>query len=204
MTAFVLAGGKSSRMGQDKAFLELHGKLLIDHAIEQAKIADEVFIVGPKAMFSAFGRIVEDRYPEAGPLGGIHAALAHSRTELNLVLGVDMPFVTAGFLEYLCETARKNTALVTVPRQKERLQPLCAVYRKNFVETAETALKAGNHKVDALFATVQTSFVDLKQEPVVSMGLPPEMFDNINSPQDYERAKGVSAPKSKWKQARQS
>src|SRR6185312_10007245 len=130
VNAFIIAGGKSSRMKQgpempssSKAFLAVDGRFLIEHAIQQARVADEIYIVGPKDKFSAYGRVVLDIFPDAGPLGGIHAALKRTRAELNLILPVDMPFLKRDFLLYMLETALKNTALVTVPRMNGRLQP---------------------------------------------------------------------------------
>src|SRR3954470_6285188 len=110
----------------DKAFLSLDGRFLIEHAIYQARVADDIYIVGPKEKFSAYGRVVLDIFPDAGPLGGIHAALKKTRTDRNLFLPVDMPFLKREFLLYLLEVALKNSATVTVPRMNGRLQPLCA------------------------------------------------------------------------------
>ena len=102
VTAFVLAGGKSSRMGSDKAFLRLGDETLLSQALKlTSAVVSEVCIVGDAKKFAAFGRVVEDVYRERGPLGGIHAALSGSTTELNLMLAVDLPFVTPAFLQYL-------------------------------------------------------------------------------------------------------
>src|ERR1039458_8060619 len=93
VTAFVLAGGKSSRMGSDKAFLQLGDETLLSHALKVAgTVAGEVRIVGDAKKFAAFGQVVEDVYRERGPLGGIHGALSNSATELNLMLGVYLLF----------------------------------------------------------------------------------------------------------------
>src|SRR3954468_10899834 len=100
----------------DKAFLSIDGRFLIEHAIYQARVADDIFIVGPKDKFSAYGRVVLDVFLDAGPLGGIHAALKRTRTELNLILPVDMPFLKREFLVYMLDVTLKNSALVTVPR----------------------------------------------------------------------------------------
>ena len=117
VTAFVLAGGKSSRMGSDKAFLRLGDETLLSQALKLASaVVSEVWIVGDAKKFAAFGRVVEDVYRERGPLGGIHAALSSSTTELNLMLAVDLPFVTPEFLQYLLLRARESGAMVTVPR----------------------------------------------------------------------------------------
>src|SRR5258705_3897791 len=90
---FVLTGGKSSRMGADKAFLEFDGRTLLERALEvMHEACDEVAIVGDPAKFGSYGVVVPDLYPGCGPLAGIHAALLHSSAELNMVLAVGMPF----------------------------------------------------------------------------------------------------------------
>jgi molybdopterin-guanine dinucleotide biosynthesis protein A len=106
MAAFILAGGRSSRMGADKAFLELAGKPLIVRAVELAReTVPEVKIVGDPQKFGAFGPVIDDVYRNRGPLGGIHAALTSSEAEWNLILAVDLPFVAVQFLKYLLTRA---------------------------------------------------------------------------------------------------
>lgn len=184
-----------------KAFLAVDGHFLIEHAIQQARVADDIYIVGPKDKFSAYGRVVLDIFPDAGPLGGIHAALKRTRAELNLILPVDMPFLKRDFLMYLLDVALKNTALVTVPRMNGRLQPLCAVYRKGFVDAAEAALNDGKHKVDVLFVPQSTAYIDVDSPAMKHLGFETGMFDNINSPDDYERAAKRKVPWSRVKRA---
>lgn len=186
-TAFILAGGKSSRMGRDKAFLQLRDETLLAHALKlSAAITKEVKIVGDATKFSAFGRVVEDVYPNRGPLGGIHAALSTSSTDLNLMLAVDLPFVGADFLQYLLARARESTAIVTLPRAAGGLQPLCAVYRRPFAEIAEEALRNGRNKIDSLFAKAGTCVIE--DDELVRAGFSPEMFRNLNTPDDLEKA----------------
>src|ERR1700733_6553877 len=99
LTVFILAGGKSTRMGRDKAFVEYEGRTLLARALEVARsVTPEVYIVGKREKFGRFARVVEDIFPDCGPLAGIHAALRASQTELNLILAVDMPFVSWAFL----------------------------------------------------------------------------------------------------------
>jgi molybdenum cofactor guanylyltransferase len=186
-TAFILAGGKSSRMGRDKAFLQLRDETLLAHALKlSAAITKEVKIVGDATKFSAFGRVVEDVYPNRGPLGGIHAALSTSSTDLNLMLAVDLPFVGADFLQYLLARARESTAIVTLPRAAGGLQPLCAVYRRPFAEIAEEALRNGRNKIDSLFAKAGTCVIE--DDELVRAGFSSEMFRNLNTPDDLEKA----------------
>ena len=187
VTAFVLAGGKSARMGTDKAFLETSGRSLLANALELARgVATEVRIVGDAAKFSTFGVVVEDVYRDRGPLGGIHAALASSETELNLILGVDLPFVSGDFLRYLIAAANGSDALVTVARVGTYYEPLCAVYRARFAGIAETALAANCNKVDALFSGVATRVVT--GEELTRNGFSTSMFRNLNTIADWKKA----------------
>jgi molybdopterin-guanine dinucleotide biosynthesis protein A len=187
VTAFVLAGGKSSRMGRDKAFLELEGRTLLSWALEAAHaVTASTWIVGSAAKFAAFGPIVEDAYSGRGPLAGIHAALSGSATNLNLILAVDLPFIQSDLLQYLIAQARESPAVVVVPRTEEGLQPLCAVYRRQFAEAAEASLRAGKNKIDSLFAEVDTRVIE--PEELELNGFRQEMFRNLNTEQDWKAA----------------
>jgi molybdopterin-guanine dinucleotide biosynthesis protein A len=188
VTGFVLAGGKSSRMGQDKALMQLGGQTLLAHALERAQAATgNAWIVGSTEKFAAFGRVVEDVYPGSGPLAGIHAALSGTRTQLNLITAVDMPFLQLNFLKYLITQARASKAVVVVPRVGGGWQPLCAVYKKNFAEVAQRSLSAGKNKVDSLFAEVQTLVIE--QAELERNGFGEAMFRNLNTEQDWQEAK---------------
>src|SRR4051812_37835113 len=179
-------------MGQDKAFIPVDGRMMIDHAILQAhSVADEIFIVGPKEKFGAFGRIVKDIFEDCGPLGGLHAALSRSRTNLSLVLAVDMPFIAPDFLKLLVDQAKASRATVTVARAGGGLQPLCAVYTKDFLPLTQAALESGNYKIDPLFPKTSTHIVDLAQHAEFD----PAMFQNINSPDDLAKTKLPAAGK---------
>src|ERR1700677_3288499 len=139
LTAFVLAGGKSTRMGADKAFVGYDGRTLLARALDLARsVTPDVRIVGSPEKFAPFAPVVEDIFRDCGPLGGIHAALQSSGTELNLMLAVDTPFVSWAFLQYLRSQARNApAATVIVPRSDGARQPLCAIYRREFAVVAE-------------------------------------------------------------------
>jgi molybdopterin-guanine dinucleotide biosynthesis protein A len=187
VTGFVLAGGKSSRMGCDKALLELAGHSLLQRAIGLASsVTKEVRIIGDPAKYAAFGAVIADIYSERGPLAGIHAALAYSSTGLNLILATDLPFVEGPFLRYLIATAQATDAVVIVPQVGRYFEPLCAVYRKQFGEFAEAALSKGKNKVDALFAEAPTRIVT--DQEIVGAGFTPAMFRNLNAPSDLQQA----------------
>jgi molybdopterin-guanine dinucleotide biosynthesis protein A len=184
---FVLAGGKSSRLGSDKAFLKLGGRTLLERAIEVMREAcDEVAVVGDAAKFSNYGIAVPDRYPGCGPLAGIHAALLHSSAELNLIMAVDMPFVSRELLTFLLITAAASEAMVVVPRVGGRSQPLCAVYRRPFAALAEEALRTGKYKIDASFDGVAVRVIG--EEELGRAGFSERMFFNVNTTDDLRAA----------------
>jgi molybdopterin-guanine dinucleotide biosynthesis protein A len=188
VTAFILAGGKSTRMGTDKAFVMLEGRTLLARMLELARsVSADVRIVGDHAKFAPFAPVVEDVFPECGPLAGIHAALRASPTDLNLMLAVDVPFVSAAFLKFLIARASHSAATATVAHTIEGWQPLCAVYRRAFADSAENALRAARYKIDALFAKTQMQVIE-KEELEVA-GFSAKLFRNLNTPQDLADAR---------------
>ncbi len=174
-------------MGRDKAFLKLGGRTLLDRAMELANtVAPTVRVVAPQEKFLTIARTIEDVFPDCGPLGGIHAALTCTSAELNLVLAVDSPFVESDFLTYVIAQASQVSALVTVPEAGNRRQPLCAVYRRDFLEVAEQALKKNKNKIDALFADVETRVI--AEPEITRMGFSAKMFQNLNTPEEFAKA----------------
>jgi molybdopterin-guanine dinucleotide biosynthesis protein A len=187
VAAFILAGGKSSRMGTDKAFVVLNGQTLLERALELARsVTSNVYIVGSPEKFAAFAPVVEDAFPECGPLAGIHAALRASSAQVNLILAVDVPFASAELLRYLLARARESAAVAFVPKAGG-WQPLCAVYRREFSEVAEPALRDGRYKITTLFDSVETETID--QQELEAAGFSGEMFRNLNTPADLEWAR---------------
>ncbi|MGH9512848.1 MAG: molybdenum cofactor guanylyltransferase [Terriglobales bacterium] len=185
LTAFVLAGGKSTRMGRDKAFLKLGNEMLVDRALSVARsVTENVWIVGDPAKFGAYGSVLEDIYPGRGPLGGIHAALIHSQAEFNLMIAVDTPFLETRFLEFLVEEAHRSSAMATVPRTGGHYHSVCAVYRREFAAVCEEALIREQNRIDALFANVRV----ISEEEIARLGFNPDMFRNLNTPEEWEQA----------------
>lgn len=185
LTAFVLAGGKSTRMGRDKAFLPWADGTLLSHALKLlAAVTTDVRIVGDQQKFAGLGTVIEDIYRDRGPLGGIHAALSSTTTNLNLMLAVDLPLIEARFLQFLVARAEDTDAVVTVPRVDGISQPLCAVYRREFAPTAEQALQAGKNKIDALFAKVKTQIIE--PDDFIHAGFAAAMFRNLNTPEEWQ------------------
>lgn len=187
ISGFVLAGGKSSRMGRDKCLLRLGGRTLLESALEKVRaVAERVCIVGSRPDLAQYAAILPDIYADCGPLGGIHAALFGAPGDLNVMLAVDMPFVPVAFLKKMLAAAVSSKAVVTYPLTGDGYQPLCAVYRREFFRTAEDALKARRYKIDPLFSCVPSRAI--LQDELKDWGFDAAIFTNLNSPHDFEQA----------------
>lgn len=135
-------------MGQDKALLLLHGRPLIEYALEKLRALNfSPRIVGSRPDLAAYAPIIPDTHPHAGPLGGIQAALAVTDEEQNLFLPVDLPLLPVQFIRWLIERAELTRALATIPHLLGRPQPLCAVYSNALLPHLNAALAAGEAKV---------------------------------------------------------
>jgi molybdopterin-guanine dinucleotide biosynthesis protein A len=192
VTIAILAGGKSSRMGTDKAFTEFRGITMLRRSLDLARsVTQNVCIAGSEQKFGRYAPVVEDEIPDCGPLGGIHAALRSSHTDFNLILAVDMPFVSRSFLQYLISQAPTQPhVLAVVPRCNGRWQPLCALYRRPFAIAAQQALRMGRNKIDLLFDSKSTQSIE--QRELETAGFSADVFRNINTPEQLLAGKGAA------------
>jgi molybdopterin-guanine dinucleotide biosynthesis protein A len=188
LSGFVLAGGKSTRMGQDKAAVTLNGLTLLQHALAALReVCRDVAILGKCELYGSLGPVYEDIFPGCGPLGGIHTALSNSQTPLNLIIAVDTPFLSPDFLSYLADRAIDSSAIVTTPEIDEYTQPLCTVYSLDFRSIAEQALRQGNYKIVPLFPKDRTLVI--KEAELRQFAFATDMFENLNTPEDLARAR---------------
>ncbi len=172
-------------MGADKALLLFRGRPLVEHALAVLRsVCPQATIVGEPEKFSRYGSAIPDVFPNCGPLGGIHAGLKQSSSDLNLFLAVDMPFVSAELLALLFRAAERSDAAVVVPHAKRGFQPLCAVYRRSFAAVAEEALRAGKYKIDAAFARASVRVIEAAE--LEAAGFSERIFLNVNTPEDWE------------------
>ncbi len=206
MNAFVLAGGQSTRMGRDKALLELHGRPLIEHALDKLRVLGfSPFIAGSRPDLAAFAPVLPDLHPTAGPLAGIEAALNASNSEQNLFLAVDLPFLPIEFLRWMIDRVDKTNAFATIPLLQARPQPLCAVYSKALLPHIEGALDVGDGKVmraieRAAGATSQIIDSFDLESIAASQSWPQPIplhrwFHNLNTPADFEKAALEQSPR---------
>jgi molybdenum cofactor guanylyltransferase len=200
---FVLAGGKSSRMGQDKALIRFNGEPLISRALKQLKsVANTVRIAGNRDDLERFAPALPDRWKDCGPLAGIHASLSASSSDWNIFLPVDMPLLPPSFLQWMLNRVRQTGALATLPTIAGIPQPLVAVYHRALLPGLEASLKSGARKTINVIFTVaeraggRSQPVDIFSVERVSAsgqflnietGLPVyQWFRNMNTPQDIE------------------
>lgn len=189
IAGFVLAGGKSSRMGEDKALLTLDGQALLQraaHLVGAATGANAV-IIGARRDGFADCAFVSDDWPEAGPLGGIATALRVTSADWNLIVACDMPYLTRAWLEFVVGRAHASTADVVLAENNGGLEPLCAMYHKRSEGALWVALERGMRKVTEVLQTLNLDRIQLAEWQVFdASGC---LFKNVNSPADYEEAK---------------
>jgi molybdopterin-guanine dinucleotide biosynthesis protein A len=187
---FVMAGGQSSRMGRDKALLELEGVPLVVRAARLVEsVTGAAAVIGQPETFRALHlRAIADDWPGAGPLGGIATALRATEAPWNLVVACDLPYLTKEWLEFLVGRALASQADSVVPMSERGAEPLCAMYHKRCESAVWLALDRGTRKVTDCLAGVHVEHIEQAEwKGFDSEGL---LFKNINSAQDYEEAKG--------------
>jgi molybdopterin-guanine dinucleotide biosynthesis protein A len=199
VNAFLLAGGRSTRMGRDKALLELEGRPLIGHAAEKLRaLGFPPRIAASRPDLSSFADVIPDRYLDSGPLGGIEAALTVSDAEQNLFLPVDLPLLPVRFLQWMVERVAVTHAVATIPRVHGRPQPLCAVYGRGLLPYVRVSLDAADRKVMRVVehaAEAAGERIDSFDVESVASALSWETdvplhrwFENLNTPRDFEKA----------------
>ena len=132
--------------------------------------------------------LISDFIPGRGPLGGIYSGLRATRTEFNMFLACDLPFVSARLLRFVIERAVVGEADVTVPESRDgEYQPLCAVYRKRALPAIRASLARGQNKVMRFFRYIQCCVISWAE--LAGEGFPAWVFDNMNTPEEYQAVK---------------
>jgi molybdopterin-guanine dinucleotide biosynthesis protein A len=208
VNAFILAGGQSTRMGRDKALLQVGGEALVERMSEAlCGMGMNPRICGSRPDLARFAEVVPDNFPLCGPLGGIEAALTVSESDLNLFVPVDLPCVPPGFLRWMMGRSERSRALATIPHYAGRPQPLCAVYSRRLLEGLRGFLASGNLRVmvavrqSARKLGESTDEFDVESVAATSPAEwpsdsgPAAWFTNVNTPADYQALQAMSGAK---------
>jgi molybdopterin-guanine dinucleotide biosynthesis protein A len=184
VTGVILAGGKSSRMGSNKALLPYRGGRFIEAIHRQlAGLFDEVLVVtNTPEQYDFLGcRMVPDIYRDMGALAGLHAGLTNSRTPHIFAVACDMPYLNDSLIRAL--VARRHQGDVIIPESNDGLEPLHALYCRSCLPAMETALNTGKRRLVSFFPEIRATIVPGDTIRFVDPAL--DSFRNINTPADY-------------------
>ena len=191
ISCIVLAGGEGKRLGTDKAFLQIGGRVLIEGIVEKmARIGDEVIIVtnSPQRYGYLEARVVGDVYPGKGALGGIYSGLRAAHSHHSLVVACDMPFLDLRLLRYMILLSPGQD--VVIPRVGELTEPLHAIYSRRCLQPIERVLAGGSLKIIDFFPEVRVRYIE---EQEIKLFDPQCLsFFNINTPADLEKARNLA------------
>ncbi len=195
---YVLAGGKSSRFGGDKALAEIAGESMLSRTcgtFKECPFPYKITVVGDPAKYgSLVERCVPDQWPGEGPLAGILTALKEStdcehNIRMNVILSCDMPFLTSEWILELLLRGLASKADVVVPRSHDGMEPLCAVWRTDALEPLTWAFKRGVRRVSEGINLLQAEVLDERDwKRFDNAG---RLFWNMNTTADYEEARRI-------------
>jgi molybdopterin-guanine dinucleotide biosynthesis protein A len=189
VSAAILAGGRARRMqGLDKSALDIGGRSILSREINVLQaLTSELLIVGdPRRLAETGVRVVLDRIPGAGPLGGLHTALLETTSPYLVLVACDMPFLDVPFLRHLVSRVQEAQAEVGVPRTADGYHPLCAVYARTLLpRVAERVARQDLEMAGLIRATHR---VEIGPDELVRFDPEALMLCNVNTPHDYRQA----------------
>lgn len=184
----ILSGGKSLRMGTNKALLKIQGKPVIERILaELGGITDEVMIVANHPNIYQYLDIsqVADRYLEKGPLAGLETALYHGDGEIFMFAACDMPFINGDVYQYLFQQLNQYDAVV--PIYDNHMHPLAGIYKKSILPAIQAQIEKNNLRVKSFFGNIHVNYVS--DFAGIDDALLQRHFFNMNHPAQYEEAK---------------
>ncbi len=181
ISAYILAGGKSSRMGSDKGMLLLNETVFIEHIVKALQKANiqKITIVSANSKYDFLScNRIEDIYPDKGPVGGIFTALSHSQTEQNIILSVDVPLISAEIITWMISNI-SNDRLITQIKVADKMSPLIAVYNRKAVKVFEEHLKKEQLKLRMVVEAIPHKTIEVPDKWCA-------LLQNINTKEDYQ------------------
>jgi len=187
IAAYILAGGKSSRMGRDKGLVSLNDKPMVSYTLDLCKdLGYSPILVASQEEYAALGYpVIKDLVPDKGPMGGLHTALEHNDQKATYVLlfSCDMPFIPKNAIYKLVEAATGQSVIVS--EFMKNINPLFALYHKDLKEQVKTNIEMGHLKMKDFIEESLHIKVDMEDLVLQS----PERFMNINTPVELEKSR---------------
>ena len=182
ISGFILAGGKSRRMGTDKALLRFQEEPLLVHMIKLIEpFCDNLAISGQNSDYSTFGiEMVPDLFSDCGPIAGIFSALKYSSSDWNLLVSVDVPFVNEELFHLLISNIGEYDCII--PKHTSGVEPLIGLYHRQAVPIIKEIIMSGDYRVTNLLSKTNTRYVDCNH----LIKKYPRLFMNINRMEDYQ------------------
>jgi molybdopterin-guanine dinucleotide biosynthesis protein A len=181
ITGIILSGGKSIRMGENKAFIEIDGVPIVHRIYNLFKeLFQEIIIVtNQKELFSDFDSMsYSDLLPNKGALGGLYTGIFFSTFKYSFCVACDMPFIKKPLVQYLIDQIQDDD--VIVPRTKDGLQPLHAFYSKHCLEPIKKTIEQGKYKIIDIYDMVKVKII--QEDEFISFDPLRESFINVNTP----------------------
>ena len=175
ITAVILAGGKSTRMKQDKALVKINNKTLLNHQIDSLSPIFNKIIISANTNYNCDYRIIKDIDKDKGPIGGIYSILQNINTEKAFIIAVDMPYITEGIITKLIDNS--NGFDITIPIISNKTEPTCAIYSKECISVIKKQLMFNNYKLTDFIAKCKTNYVSFTENDL-------DYFKNLNYPED--------------------
>lgn len=187
VTGIILAGGKSSRMGRNKALLDFGGRSIIEYTVDLFKsmFPEVILVTNTPEEYANLGiKIVTDIFPGKGSLGGIYTGLVHSSHDYSFIASCDMPFLRRELIDFLI--GLKEGYDVVVPRLRDGHEPLHAVYSKRCCKAIEAIINIGDLRIIGFYPDARVR--EVSEEELTPFNPEPSSFININTPEEYEEA----------------
>lgn len=183
ITGIVLAGGKSSRFGSDKAMAIWNGKRLIENAIEiLSPVCHKVVISSNNPDYNFTGcEVWPDELPIQAPMIGIYSCLKRSQTEINIFLSCDMPLIPTALLKYLIDNSTGYDAIIP-KHNHDQVEPLCGIYKRNLIPVLENFIKEDNYSLQQFLKA--SDHYAIMIDSVLSF-FHETLFSNINTLTDF-------------------
>lgn len=192
-TGIILSGGKSLRMGKNKAFIEIEGLPMIERILNLfKKIFNEILVItNDKNQFVHLDnvKIFNDLIPYKGALGGLYTGLFYSSYEYSFCVGCDMPFLNESLIKFLIK--KINGEDIIVPKTEKGLEPLHAIYSKRCLSIIKSMIDSGKSRIIDIYPLLKIKIIEERE--FIDLDPEKKSFLNINTPEELEQIKRMNS-----------